>query len=84
MGETFEIEDEESCGIGDVAVFVGEEKESTRVGRRPLRSRMRGIRNRGCDGLRGGEGGATERGGTGRIADGGKKGPTVGRRCDPP
>ena len=65
MGETFEIEDEESCGIGDVAVFWGEEKEPTRVGRKPLRSRMRGVRDRGCDGLRGREGGATGRGGWG-------------------
>ena len=53
-------------------------------GARLLRSRMRRVRGVGDLAVFEGEKEGLPRGGMGRLADGGKKGPTVGRRCDPP
>ena len=64
-------------GYGDVEEIGGGKKPLSRGEEMPLSEGRRGLQDVGV-------GGATERGGTGRLADGGKKGPTVGRRCDPP
>ena len=52
-------------GGGKMPLTGGEKTLLCKDGARLLRSRMRRAEGRGCDGLRGREGGATERGGWG-------------------
>ena len=61
---------------GDVGE-IGEDKKPLTGGEKtPLSEGRRELQDVGWEGL--------PREGVGRLADGGKKGPTVGRRCDPP
>ena len=63
-------------GYGGVEEIGGGKKPLSRGEEMPLSEGRRGLQDVGWEGL--------PRGGMGRGADGGKKGPTVGRRCDPP
>ena len=63
-------------GYGDVEEIGGGKKPLSRGKEMPLSEGRRGLHDVGWEGL--------PRGGVGRLADGGKKGPMVGRRCDPP